>query len=74
MEGTLIMVKQPADSGIYAAIKKVPPHFVFGAMFFALLWLMQEYFVSRKEYEKDQHNIHSTLTEMRMDIKELLRK
>jgi hypothetical protein len=62
------------DSGILTVIKKVPPHFLFGAMLFALLWLMSEYFVTRKEYDKDQNRIEKKLDDVAGDIKEILRK
>jgi hypothetical protein len=68
-----VMVKQ-TDSGMFAALKKVPPHFLFGALLFAALWLMAQYFVTQKEYEKDQSNVNQKLTEMAGDIKELLKR
>lgn len=67
------MSKQ-ADAGIFAAVKKVPPHFLFGALLFACLWLMAQYFVTIKEYDKDQNEVNKKLTEMSNDIKELLKR
>lgn len=71
-QNTALMTKQ--DQGVFAALKKIPPHFLFGALLFAALWLMAQYFVTQKEYDKDQNNVNQKLNEMAGDIKELLKR
>jgi hypothetical protein len=63
----LSMSTPQRDSGIFAALNKTPPHFLFGLMLFGLLWLASEYLVTRKEYEKDQAGIRQALEDMRQD-------
>jgi hypothetical protein len=61
------------DVGILGMIKKTPPHYLFGVMLFALLWLVSKYFVSQEQYDKDQVRVAATLNEIRQDIKEILK-
>ena len=61
------------DVGILGMIRKTPPHFLFGIMLFALLWLVSKYFVSQEQYDKDQRHVNSALSEIQSDIKQILR-
>ena len=54
-------------------IAKFPKAFwvILGA---AVLWWLSQYFVTHKEYDKDQMETKSSLIEIKIDVKELLKK
>lgn len=70
-----------SDSGILSAVKKTPPHYLFGVMLFAFLWLMAQYFVTDKEYAKDNavrersfDGLRQDINEIKHDIKDILKR